>query len=103
MRKPDGTGAATKKNVPATDMGLDAATGWTATRAAPAASTKVSNLVLNRIMGPTSLAASGMRHEPEMGQDGGLVGVFAMRLHPPHPGARPTPRHPHHTMHVGSR
>jgi hypothetical protein len=55
MRKPDGTGAATKKNVPATGMGVDAATGWTATRAAPAANTNVNNLTLKRVMNPSFL------------------------------------------------
>src|SRR6267143_441210 len=103
MRKPDGTGGATKKNVPATGMGVDAATGWTAMTEAPAASTKVSNRVLNRIMGPSSLAGSGMWHEPELGQDFGLVEVFALRLDPPIAVDDREPAPPHVDMPVGCR
>jgi hypothetical protein len=55
MRKPDGTGGAMKKNVPVAEVGEDAATGWTATRAAPAANTNVNNLTLKRVMNPSLL------------------------------------------------
>src|SRR5262249_44826195 len=43
VRKSDGTGAATKKNVPAAAMGVDAEAGWTTTKVAPAASSNVSS------------------------------------------------------------
>jgi hypothetical protein len=43
VRKSDGTGAATKKNVPAAVVGAEAEAGWTATKVAPAASSNVSS------------------------------------------------------------
>ena len=42
-RKSDGTGAATKKNVPVTAIGVDAEAGWTTTNVAPAARRNVSS------------------------------------------------------------
>src|SRR5258708_13907309 len=50
VRKSDGTGAATKKKVPLAETGVDAATGWMATRARDAASGRGSIRIAKRVM-----------------------------------------------------